>query len=138
MKARSYTFAALLLALAAAGSMAVAPLAQAQSRDAFERLESLRPEALLRGVIREEDVSLLIRHLREQMIASARGEETEPSEAMKRRSEQIQREIAARGSIIAGVLLSAFEHAVRDAAHAVLRDPPRCAPPQWPQWPPND
>lgn len=92
--------------------------AAAQSRDpfdAFNALESIKPEALFKGIIREDDVSLLFRHLRESMAASARGEEAQPSEAMKRRSEQIQRDVAARGSVLAGVLLSAFEEAVRQA-----------------------
>jgi hypothetical protein len=108
-----------------------APVAQAQNRDPFERLESLNPETLFRGIIREDDVSLLFRYLREQMIASARGEEAEPSETMKRRSEQIQRELGARGAVVANAFLSAFEQALKDAVREGFRDPPRRTPPKW-------
>lgn len=89
--------------------------AVAHDKDPFEKLDAINPEVLFKGIIREDDVSLLFRHLRESMAASARGEEAQPSEAMKRRSEQIQRDVAARGSVLAGVLLSAFEEAVRQA-----------------------
>ena len=89
--------------------------AAAQSRDPFDIIESINPEALFKGIIREDDVSLLFRHLRESMAASARGEEAQPSEAMQRRTEQIQREVAARGGVLMGVLLSAFEQAARQA-----------------------
>ena len=58
----------------------------------FEKLETIAPEVLFKGLIREDDVSLLFQHLRESMAASTRGEEALPGEAMKRRSEQIQRD----------------------------------------------
>jgi len=95
--------------------LALSPPAAAQSRDPFDVFESINPEALFKGIIREDDVSLLFRHLRESMAASARGEEVQPSEAMQRRTEQIQREVAARGGVLMGVLLSAFEQAARQA-----------------------
>lgn len=89
--------------------------ASAQSRDPFDALEAINPEVLFSGIIREDDVSLLFRHIRESMAASARGEETKPSEAMTRRTEEIQREMAARGALLAGVLLTAFEQAAKQA-----------------------
>ena len=79
----------------------------------FEKLETIAPEVLFKGLIREDDVSLLFQHLRESMAASTRGEEALPGEAMKRRSEQIQRDVAARGSVLLGVLLTAFESAAK-------------------------
>ena len=119
--------------LIAAALLAVAcsQPALAQQRDPFERFESLNPETLLRGVIREDDVGLFFRHLREQMIASMRGEEAEASEAVKRRTEQLQRELATRGALFANALLSAFEHAAREAMREGFGDPPRRTPPKW-------
>ncbi len=105
------SIAATTLALGLALSLPAA----AQSRDPFDIIESINPEALFKGIIREDDVSLLFRHLRESMAASARGEDAQPSEAMQRRTEQIQREVAARGGVLMGVLLSAFEQAARQA-----------------------
>lgn len=93
--------------------------AAAQSRDARDPFDAafdrINPEALFKGLIREDDVSLLFQHLRESMAASARGEEAQQSEAMKRRSEQIQRDVAARGSVLLSALLTAFESAARQA-----------------------
>ena len=106
--------------------------AMAQQRDPFERLEGLSPETLLKGILREDDVSLLFRHLRESIAASARGEEDEPSEAMRRRAEQIQREFAVRGALFASALLSALEQAAKDVVREGMRDPPRRTPPKWP------
>ena len=89
--------------------------AAAQSNDPFDAFAAITPEVLFKGVIREDDVTLLFRHLRESVAAAARGEEAQESEAMKRRTEQIQREVAARGSVLIGVLLSVFEQAARQA-----------------------
>ena len=101
-----------LLGMAVAGWVLSQPVA-AQVRDPFETLEAINPEVLFKGLIREDDVSLLFQHIRESMAASARGEEAAPSEAMSRRTEQIQREVAARGGVLMGVLLSAFESAAK-------------------------
>lgn len=106
--------------------------AWAQQRDPFERLEGLSPEMIFKGLLREDDVSLLFRHLRESIAAAARGEEAEPSEAIKRRAEQIQREAAVRGALFASAVLSALEQAARDAIREGMREPPRRTPPQWP------
>jgi Domain of unknown function (DUF4349) len=110
-----------LLGIAVTGFALAAPAA-AQSKDPFAVLDAIGPEMLFKGVIREDDVSLLFRHIREQMAASARGEEAKPSEAMNRRSEEIQREIAVRGTVLMGVLLSAFEQAARQAVREGLGD----------------
>ena len=107
-----------LLPTAIAGlalGLALSLPAVAQSNDPFDAFEAIKPEALFKGIIREDDVTLLFRHLRESMAAAARGEETQESEAMKRRTEQIQREVAARGHVLMGVLLSAFEAAAKQA-----------------------
>ena len=103
------------VAAAAAVSMALSLPAAAQSKDPFDALEAIHPEVLFKGIIREDDVTLVFRHLRDSMAAAARGEEAQESEAMKRRSEQIQHEIAARGGVLLGALLSAFEAAAKQA-----------------------
>ena len=54
------------------------------------------------------------------MAAAARGEEARESEALKQRAEVIQREVAARGSVLMAVLLTAFESAARQAVREGL------------------
>ncbi len=112
------------LLVIAAASIAFSLPAAAQSRDSRDTFDSvfdrIDPEVLFKGLIRENDVSLLFQHLRESVAASARGEEAQQSEAMKHRSEQIQREIAARGSVLLSALLTAFESAARQAVREGL------------------
>ena len=109
------------LSIAVAGLALSQPVA-AQELDAFEKLDAINPEVLFKGIIREDDVPLLFKHMRESMAASARGEEPRESEAMTRRSEEIQREIAARGSVLIGVLLSAFESAAKQMVREAMSD----------------
>jgi hypothetical protein len=108
-------------------SVAVAGLALSQSvaaqeRDSFEKLEAINPEVLFKGIIREDDVSLLFKHVRESMSAAARGEEPKESEAVTRRAEEIQREVAARGSVLVDMLLSAFESAAKQMIREAFSD----------------
>jgi len=107
--------------IAAVGLALSGPVA-AQSKDPFDALEAIHPEALFKGIIREDDVSLLFKHVRESMTAAARGEEPKASETMTRRTEEIQRELAVRGSVLVGVLLSAFESAARQAVREAMSD----------------
>ena len=109
------------LGMAAVGLALHQPVA-AQERDAFDKFEAINPEVLFKGIIREDDVSLLFQHLRESMAAAARGEEARESEAMKRRAEQIQRDVAARGTVLMGALLSAFESAAKQAIREAMSD----------------
>ena len=123
-----------LICVAVAAANLALPAA-ADDKDPFDKFESaLNPEVLFRGVIREDDVSLLFRHIRESIAASARGEEARPSEELTRRSEAISREMAVRGSLLAGALLDAFEAAARQAVReefglGALRAPRRREPP---------
>ncbi len=110
-----------LLGLAIAGLALSAPVA-AQSKDPFEALEGINPEVLFKGIIREDDLSLLFKHMRESMTASMRGEERKESPAITRRTEEIQREIAVRGGVLVDVLLSAFESAARQAIREAMSD----------------
>jgi hypothetical protein len=108
-----------LLGAVAAG-LALNATVSAQGRDPFAVLEAIGPETLFKGVIREDDVSLLFKHIREQMAASARGDEAKTSEAMNRRTEEIQREMAVRGAVLMGMLLAAFEQAAKQAVREGL------------------
>ena len=57
--------------LAASAVMATGLLslpAAAQSKDAFDAFDAINPEALFKGLIREDDVSLLFQHLRDTVL----------------------------------------------------------------------
>lgn len=100
---------------AALACLALSTPAAAQSKDAFDAFEAINPDVLFKGLIREEDITLLFRHLRESMAAAARGETPPESDAVQRRSEEIGHEAFARGSVLMGVMLSAFEAAAKQA-----------------------
>jgi hypothetical protein len=110
-----------LLAITFAG-LALSQPVIAQERDPFEKFEAINPEMLFKGIIREDDVLLLFKHVRESVAASARGEVPRESEAVTRRSEEIQREVAIRGSVLVDALLSAFESAARQAIREAMND----------------
>jgi len=98
-----------LICVAVTGLTLSLPVA-ATEPDPFDTLDALmNPEVLFRDVIREDDVSLLFKHVRESIAASARGEEAPNSEEFNKRTETIGREMAVRGSVLLGVLLNAFE-----------------------------
>jgi hypothetical protein len=121
MKTRKLRY---LLGLVVAGLALSAPVAaqSTQIKDPFDALEAINPEVLFKGIIREDDVSLLFKHVRESMTASMRGEEPRESAAITRRTEEIQRELATRGTVLVGVLLSAFESAARQAIREAMTD----------------
>lgn len=110
-----------LLAVAFTG-LALSQTVVAQERDSFERFEPINLEVLFKGIIREDDVSLLFKHVRESVAASARGEVPRESEAVTRRAEELQREITARGSVLFDALLSAFEAAAKQAIREAMND----------------
>ena len=57
-----------IAAVSFATSLAFTPSAAAQSRDAFDAaFDRINPEVLFKGLIREDDVSLLFQHLRESI-----------------------------------------------------------------------
>lgn len=74
----------------------------------------------------------MFRHLRKSIAASAHGEQAKPSDAMRHRTEQIQREFAVHGALSASALLSALEQSAKDVVREDMRDPPRRTPPKWP------
>lgn len=85
--------------------------------DAASRVES--PPSL-RGVIREEDVSLLFDYLRLALDAAMAGKEAPPPEALERRAEAIASELQRRGALAGMLMLSMIEKRVKEA----LRDTP--------------
>jgi hypothetical protein len=115
-----------LLCLAAAG-LALNQPALAADNDPFDKLEAINPELLFRGVIREDDVTLLFQHMRESMAAAARGEETKESEALNKRAEAIGREVAVRGGVLMSVMLDAFESAAKQMVREGFSDMPRAS-----------
>lgn len=117
------------IAVAAAGFALNAP-AFAQDQDLSDPFDVISPGVLFKGLIREDDVTLLFKHLRESLAAAARGESSRESEALNRRSEEMGRELAARGSVLMGALLSGFESAAKKALREGLGEAsPKPAPP---------
>lgn len=94
--------------------------ARAADSDPFAALEPLlTPQALLGGVIRDTDVSLLLDHVRAAMLAAAEGGEAPPlPEVLGRRLETAGGELHRRGTLIGLALSQAIERSLRDA----LRD----------------
>ncbi len=111
----------LWLGIAAAGLVLSQP-ASAADKDPFEVLDAIQPELLFRGIIREDDVTLLFQHMRASMAAAARGEETKESTALNKRAEEIGREVAVRGGALMSVMLDAFESAAKQMVREGLGD----------------
>jgi hypothetical protein len=117
-----------LIAAAAAGLALLSLPAAAQDRKPSETPEALNPD-VLKGIIREDDVGLLFRHLRESMAAAARGEQVQESEALKRRAEQLQRDLTTRGTALLDALLTLIEAEAKRALREAWREPaPRSTP----------
>lgn len=100
----------------------IAP-AHAEGNDPFAQLETLLdPKVLLKGVIREDDVSLLFAHLRAALLAAAEGRQAPVPEALNQRAEAIGNELKLRGALAGLLLLTAFEAAARQAVREALAD----------------
>lgn len=126
-----HTIAAALTALALS-SPALAD--DGKDQDPLSRLE---PQALLQGMIREGDVSLLFAYLRSAMLAAVEGREAPAPEELQKRAEKLGDELKLRGALAAWALLNALEA----SANEVLRGPaaPRPAlPPTTPFTPIRD
>jgi hypothetical protein len=111
----------LMMALGAA----LAAPAMAGPGDALKEVEPLlAPQALLSGVVTEQDVTLLFAHLRASMLAAAEGREAPPlPEDLNRRIEAAGEEMRARGTILGLALSFAMERAARDAVREFARPP---------------
>jgi hypothetical protein len=108
--------------------LALAAPAQAEQKtaDPFAQLDALmRSGALVRGVVREEDVTLLFDHIRAGMLAASQGREAPPPpEAIARRGEEIATELKVRGTAASLILLNAFETVTRQVVRDILAAPP--------------
>jgi hypothetical protein len=108
--------------------LALAAPAQAEQKttDPFAQLDALmRSGALVRGVVRDEDVTLLFDHIRAAILAASQGREAPPPpEAIARRGEEIATELKVRGTAASLILLNAFETVTRQAVRDILAAPP--------------
>lgn len=109
--------ASIVAAVVTALMLELAAPAFAEDRaDPFAGVEALLdPGILFRGVVREEDVSLLFAQLRAALIASYQGREAPSTEELDRRMEAIAAEMRVRGAVAGLALLAAFENAAREA-----------------------
>ena len=113
-----------LMAVMALGLALTAPAQAEQKTDPFAQLEALMNSGVLfRGVIRDEDVTLLFDHIRAVLKASTEGGELPPPEALNQRAEEIAMELRARGSIAGMLLLNALETAARQALREAFPPP---------------
>jgi len=108
--------------------LALAAPAHAGDRDRvnpFAQIEALLGSgALTRGVVREDDVTLLFDHLRTAILAASQGREPPPPpEALERRGEEIAADMKARGTAAGLILLDAFEAAARQAVRESIAAP---------------
>jgi hypothetical protein len=107
-------------------ALALAAPAHAQQKaDPFAQLEALlNSGALVRGVVREEDVTMLFDHIRATILAASQGREAPlPPEAIARRGEEIGAELKVRGTAASLLLLNAFETVARQAVRDILAAP---------------
>jgi hypothetical protein len=127
-----------LFAVAALGAVLAAP-AQAQEKridplkrvDPFGQLDVLMGSgALVRGVVNEDDVTLLFDHLRASILAASQGREAPPPpEALGKRAEEIATEVKVRGTAASLILLNAFEGVARQVVRDLLAAPPSVSSP---------
>ena len=115
-----------LVIVGALGAALAAPAHAEQKTDPFAQLEALlNSGALVRGVVREEDVTLLFDHIRASILAASQGREAPPPpEAIARRGEEIGTELKVRGTAASLILLNAFETVMRQAVRDILAAPP--------------
>lgn len=94
------------------------------SDDPFARIDALLdPKVLLKGVVREDDVSLLFAHLRAALLAAVEGRQPPATAELDRRAEAIGSELKLRGTLMGLLLLTALEAAARQAVRDALAEP---------------
>jgi len=115
-------------AVAVCAVLSMAGLAAADDgRDARVRPE---PGQVLRGLVRERDVTLLFDHLRAALAAAIEGREPPPvPEELTGRAEALGQALKAQGALAALILLATLEQRAKEA----LRE----APAQRPALPPT-
>jgi hypothetical protein len=124
---RTHWLAAILVAAACAGPCLAEPLSPPAAR-LEAQLEALERGELLRGLVTEQDVTLLFDHLRAALLASATGGKAPPADELNRRAEAIGRELKARGWLAGLLLLNALESHARELAREAPRRPPPVRP----------
>src|SRR5689334_5505093 len=116
-----------LRSMIAAGVLGLAfavPAQAGEKPDPFAQVEALlAPGVLFQGVIRDEDVALVIAHLRAALLAAYAGREAPPPEELNRRVEAIAGELKARGTLAGLLLLTAMEAAAKQALREGLEIP---------------
>ena len=101
-----------------AGLSIPGPAAADDERDALARLESGQ---MLRGLVRERDVTLLFDFLRASLAAAIEGREAPPvPEELTGRAEVLGQALKAQGALAALALLATLEQRAKRA----LREPP--------------
>ncbi|MBI3919381.1 MAG: hypothetical protein HY322_20500 [Betaproteobacteria bacterium] len=101
-----------------AGLAAAAPVA---AEDADDAPALTGAEQILRGLVRERDVSLLFDFVRESLIAGIQGREPPPApDELTGRAEVLGRALKAQGALAALALLAALEQRAKQA----LREAP--------------
>ena len=120
-----------LFAVAVLGAALAAPAhAQQEKRiDPFSQIDALLSSgALVRGLVNEDDVTLLFDHVRASILAASQGREAPaPPEALGRRGEEIATEVKVRGTAASLILLNAFEGVARQVVRELLGAPPAAA-----------
>ncbi len=98
--------------------------ALASDEDPFAQLETLLdPKVLLKGVVREDDVSLLFAHLRMALLAAVEGKQPPAPAELNQRAEVIGNELKLRGTLMGLLLFAAFEAAAKQAVRDALAEP---------------
>lgn len=90
------------------------------------------PPAPLRGVVREEDVSLLFDYLRLVLVSAIAGKEALPPEELERRAEALANELQRRGASAGIRMLSLIEQRVKEALREAVPQPGPELPPVTP------
>lgn len=113
-----------MIVMIATGLTLLSAPALASDKDPFAQLEMLLdPKVLLKGIVREDDVSLLFAHLRMVLLAAVEGKQPPAPAELNQRAEAIGNELKLRGTLMGLLLLTAFEAAVRQAVREALVEP---------------
>ena len=100
-----------------AGLAAAVPAA---ADDAGDAPASTATEQILRGLVRERDVSLLFELVRESLIAGIQGREPPPvPDELTGRAEVLGRALKAQGALAALALLAALEQRAKQALREI-------------------
>ena len=114
----------LMIVTVAAGFTLLSAPALAADKDPFAQLETLLdPKVLLKGVVREDDISLLFAHLRTALLATVEGKQPPAPTELNQRAEAIGNELKLRGTLLGLLLLTAFEAAAKQAVREALAEP---------------